>query len=239
MSWSRPLRIGWWVVLSAACVAFLWLRHAALMAGTTGAFDAVVLLVLLGLLLSPLFSEVELWGLAFRRELRQVKTELKNDLADVKLSIVGLTQQTVSQSFYLSPPPDASLPAAKDRIVQATEEVREHVESRSRATPPPAPSDQSSELFMIRYGIDREIRRIATGRELITQAPGFEGRRSTLALTRVLESAEVIPPDLATGIRDVYAICSRAVHAEPVTAAQLDFARTVGPKIVEALWRLV
>jgi len=209
------------------------------MGGTGSTVDVVVLLVLLGLLLSPLFSEVQLWGLAFKQELREAKTELKKDLAELKVSIIGLTQQTVSQSFYLSPPPDASLPDAQNRIVHAAEQIQEHLKSPPGATTPPPPSDQSAALFRIRYSIDREIRRIAAGRELMTQAPGFEGRKSTLALTRILEGADIIPLTLGAGIRDVYAICSRAVHAEPITSAQSDFARTVGPKIVEALWRLV
>lgn len=239
MTWQQRLRIAWWLVLSIAGLAYLWARRTPVLAGATSSFDVVVLLVLLGLLLSPLFSEVKLWGLALKRELKETKAEIRQDLAGLKLNIVGLTQQTVSQNIsFVTPPPDASLPAASERIIHAAEQLQERTQARAAETVPPPLSNQVLELFKLRYDIDREVRRIAVGRDLMREASGFEGRKSIFALTRVLERAEVVPPSIGEGIRDVYSVCSRAVHAEPVTAAQFEFAKSVGPTLVDALSRL-
>lgn len=54
-------------------------------------------------------------------------------------------------------------------------------------------------------------------------------------MTHLMSEAGLIDPDLARGIRDVYLICSRAIHAEPVTESQLGLVRDVGPRLIAAL----
>jgi hypothetical protein len=42
-------------------------------------------------------------------------------------------------------------------------------------------------------------------------------------------------PRLDHAIREVYAVCSPAIHGEPVTQAQIDFVKDVGPELIAAL----
>jgi len=46
---------------------------------------------------------------------------------------------------------------------------------------------------------------------------------------------ELLHPNIANAIREVYSVCSPAIHGEPVTVAQVNFVRDVTPQIIEAL----
>lgn len=234
------LRILWWLLLTGAGVVFLALRRSSLLAGAPSTFDLAVLVITGGLFLSPLFNEVTLWGVTLK-QLEKAKDEIKSELTNLRLQVSTAAQasSSVSQQFLLSaPPPDSALPALEEQI---REVVRKELDStRSIAQIPPAPParpDPVDALFRIRYDLDREIRRIANGRQL-GRAPGFEGRQSTLALTRMLEREGIVPEGFSVGIRDVYSVCSRAIHAEPVTEAQVAFAKSIGPDLVGALRRV-
>ncbi len=68
----------------------------------------------------------------------------------------------------------------------------------------------------------------------------FTGAKITLGREgeRANEAAELVQDRLvaiAHAIREVYAICSPAIHGEPVSDAQVAFAEDVGPELVAAL----
>jgi hypothetical protein len=94
----------------------------------------------------------------------------------------------------------------------------------------PPLDDTTAFLFSIRRATEIELRRIGEGRGIVTARPA-----AGLQLLRRLADAQVIEPALASAIREVYAICSLAVHGERVTSAQVGFVRDVGPKLVAAL----
>lgn len=92
-------------------------------------------------------------------------------------------------------------------------------------------ADDISFLFATRYGIERELRRLARERQL-----EVGGRRvGGMQLSRALVQAGVIDPPLDNAIRDVYSVSSAGVHAEDVTAKQVGFVREVAPQLIGAL----
>jgi hypothetical protein len=233
---------AWWAVLVTALSLYLVGRAYPILNGNATAFDVAALLILAALLLTPLFAEVTLWGMSFKKELEKAQTELKGQIADLKLSVA--TAVEVRKSFqpniyFPVPPPDELLPQLKVEIEGAVRRALEDQPAPSAPDPSTEPpSSEIQELFRVRYAIDKQVRRIARGRDLEHRAPGFEGRRSTMALFSVLSRAELISPNIAAGLRDVYAICSRAIHGEDVTPAQVDFVREVARKLLSTLWKI-
>ena len=46
---------------------------------------------------------------------------------------------------------------------------------------------------------------------------------------------ELIAPQMGNAIREVYSVCSPAIHGEEVSSAQVDFVRNTAPELIPAL----
>ena len=107
-------------------------------------------------------------------------------------------------------------------------------QGRKAETISPAKIDTPEEvkfLFATRFAIERELRRIAANRQIAPAnrpVPAFR-------LTRALVEAGLMEARLEHAIREVYAVCSPAIHGEPVTEAQLNFVRDIGSELIAAL----
>ena len=103
---------------------------------------------------------------------------------------------------------------------------------RTSVQPEVSVSETENYLFGVRHNIERELRRIYTQR-----FPDDNRRRytSVISISRVLTNYEVLNPDLANAIREVYRACSAAIHGEEVTEAQVGFVRDVAPELLSTL----
>lgn len=240
MSWTKGARVVWGAILAGSLITFLHARWPSISAGIVTPLDIAAGLFLAALLATPLFTEVTLWGLSLKQDLRKAHAELKGDIAELRASIANAIEirTTINPNFYVgSTPPDSALPRIQSqiedavRIALAAQSDRGSIDALEAAL-----SDNTLPLFRVRYAIDKQIRRIAEGRQMLNKVAGFEGRRSTMALIAMLDKAGIIPNAIAVGLRDVYAICSKAIHAEEVTPAQVRFVHSVSRELLGALW---
>lgn len=227
-------KITWWLLLSGTVTTYLFARYPELAVGRAVPADVIVFLVWIALLLTPIFHEFEFFGMKFRQEIQKVKEEFKTDIQSIRADIRNAidVHTTFSPQITIpAPPPDAMLPNLETHVKAA---VAEALAVRGVLQSPPIPTDLSvtddiSFLFTVRYGIERELRRLTRERQL-------EVRRVGIAqLSRALVQAGVIEPPFDHAIREVYAISSAGVHAEDVTHAQVEFVRDVGPQLIGAL----
>lgn len=187
------------------------------------------------LLLAPLFSEVELLGVKLKREVEKAKDELKREIVALKTDITSAVdiRTHISPHIYLSPPADSQLPTIEDQVKRAVELTL----AGASATPPGESGpvrqldDDIVSLFRTRRDLEIELRRIAGERQVLASGRPVGG----FQIARSLSQSEILSPGLFGAIRDVYAICSPAVHGEPVTPAQISFVREVGPGLLKAL----
>jgi hypothetical protein len=103
-------------------------------------------------------------------------------------------------------------------------------ESINRVAAVDVPEDVSF-LFETRYAIERELDRLARSREIRVS----DNRTSVLRLNKSLVEAGVIDPTLENAIREVYSVCSAAIHGRHVTPAQVKFVKDVEPGLIAAL----
>ena len=120
---------------------------------------------------------------------------------------------------------------------QVKKAVDEALASRGVSGAPPQAAvgdtrDKTELLFWARHDLEKELRRI-TQERLLT--PGGLRPKPLMQLTRAAVQAGLIEPQLEHAIREVYAVCSPAIHGAPVTEAQLDFVRDVSPGLIAAL----
>lgn len=233
-------KITWWFLLTAVLTAFLYHRYPDLVAGQAAAADIIVFVIWVALLLAPLFAEVTLLGITLKQELDDLKGFVSSQVADIRNEVRNAVdiRATFSPHFTLpAPPPDTQLPDLEARIKSAlAAELSAHnIGPVSVSSPLVAPEDVTF-LFAARYNIERELRRIAGDRQVVSGIESLLRRPPTIfQITRHLSEAELIEPRLAHAIREVYSVCSPAIHGEPVTPAQVSFVREVAPELVATL----
>jgi hypothetical protein len=228
-NWAKWI---WWLFLVGIITAFLFSRYPSLVTGDASTVNVIAFLVWIALLLAPLFSEVSVLGISVKQEIAEVKRQIGEIRNDIKNAVD--VRNTISTQINIPPPvSDAELPQLEDKIIAAVSKALQAQGMPAKTieitnlSPPP----EASLVFSVRYQIEKEIRRIAVGREI-----QVGGRAPTpMTVLRLLTQTEVIERSLEKAVRDLYAVCSRGVHAELVTKAQLDFVRDVGPRVIAAL----
>jgi hypothetical protein len=235
MKFFSGFRTAYWLVLVGMLTWFLHLRLGEAVAGHANAADTIVFAVWVALLLAPLFSEVELLGVKLKREVEKAKDDIKREIVSLKTEISSAidVRTHVSPNIYLSPPPDAQLPAIEAQIQRAVEQA---LATRHAVLPVEAPAVRPVDgdvdfLFRTRRDLEIELRRLARERQLPSTGHQMAGTQ----LARLLSQADVLEQDLLRAVREVYTICSPAVHGEDVTQAQVAFVRKIGPELVAAL----
>lgn len=229
-------KILWWFLLTASLTWVLYKRYPDLVAGHAAAVDVFVFAVWVALMLVPLFHEVSFLGVKFKQEVEELKSFVAAQVGDIRSDVrnaVDIRTTFSPQIMIPAPVSDAQLPELEAKIKAAVSEALAtqglRAESADRSAVE-APADVTF-LFATRYAIEKELRRIASGR-----LRGLDGRPMPIfRLGRALVQAEVMEPRLENAIREVYAVCSPAIHGEPVTQAQTSFVKDVGPELIAAL----
>jgi hypothetical protein len=226
-------KIGWWVVLLIGLTLFLVRRYNDLVAGKSTGTDILVLVVWLALLLFPLFHEISLFGVTFKREVETLKTEVKGELSNMRAEIrnsLEVRNHFSPNLYFQQAPPDAQL-SIIGKSIQAELRGTSKVANATVAAELTAPADAEL-LFRARYNIERELRRIW---QQHLAAPPNRRFLPTLRIAQLLVEWELVPASVERAIRDVWLVASPAIHGEPVTVAKVEFVRDVTPGLVETL----
>lgn len=209
-------KVCWWLALTGVLTAFLYYRYPDLVTGNATPADIVVFVIWVALLLAPLFKEVSLPGITLRQEIEELKGFVATQVSDIRSEVRNMVEvrNTFSPQFTLpAPVADSQLPGLETRIRSAVSDALAAQGVKPLPVKPDVPvSEEVSFLFATRYNIEKELRRIGQAREIFAEArrpvPVFH-------LARSLAEAELIEPRLANAIREVYSVCSPAIHAEP------------------------
>lgn len=230
------VKIGWWFILTGLASWLFYSRMPAISAGKTAPVDIFIFLVLAGLLLAPIFQEVSLFGLKFKQTIDDLKKSITTQLMDFKTDIQSTMNNTSNVNVMLpqAAPPDEQLPGIEQRIRTAVSEalIQQGFSTAYRADPETFQVDDKTDfLFRARHTIETKLRKIAS------RYTDLSNRRTVPVhqLSGVLVSQQLLHPDIASAIREIYSVCSPAIHGEPVTEAQVSFVRKVAPEVVDAL----
>jgi len=230
-------KITWWLLITGVITWLLYNRYPDLVAGKATGADMVAFVIWVALLLAPLFNEVSLLGITLKQEAEELRKFVAAQLTDIRTEVRNAVDVRTTFSPHITipaPATDSQLPELEARIKAAVSGAfASHGLKPPVATPPALRvSDDVSFLFATRYHIEQEIRRIVSSREL---TPASRRPLPIFQLSRMLAEAGLIEPGLEHAIREVYAVCSPAVHGESVSDAQVAFAKDVGPELVAAL----
>lgn len=232
-NWAK---IVWWLALVLAGGVFVYFRRAPIIGGQGTPIDLFVVGVGTALLLAPLFIEMEFLGLKLKQQIEETKKDLESKIVELRTEIKTSAQSNVTVNQQTpTPPPDDKLHGRLEVIQHAIADLQSALLKQGQETENGYGmkiGDDVAYAFATRYSIERELKRILDA----TRLPN--SRRKMNGVTRLitqLTELEILPPEVANGVRDVYAICSPAIHGEPITEAQLDFLKKLGPDLLQTL----
>jgi hypothetical protein len=242
MKFANWFRISWWLLLLCIASAAVYHRLPAILAGTSVTFDSVLLGLLAALAVVPIFTEIDLLGVKMKSEIKELKTEVERQMTLLRTEIKADIRNDVSPTFYLNAPPkDNELPHLQEQIRSAVAEMLAAQAPRDTPVPSKATSPtQDLALFALRRDLEVEVRRIwaAAIREGWLSWPVASSRPDFRPVGQMLDKlveAEMLSSELAKGVREVYAVCSAAIHGQSLSEKQVKFAEETGAIILPAL----
>jgi len=234
MKLNNKFKVIWWVIILALITFFIVKRYSMVSSGSVTSIDIVIFLVWILLLLVPLFEEVSIYGLRFRKEIESLKKEMNEQILNLKNDIqnrIDIRNQFNQRISIDRSPPENELPHIQKRynnILKKT--LKDHdFKPRSVASWDSSVPPDVKFLFSVRYEIDSELRRISRNRY---------GDRSPLTTKEIITSlanSQVIYPVIAGMIQELYTVCSPALHGVDVSENQANFIKEIAPKLIAYL----
>jgi hypothetical protein len=224
-------KIVWWIILLLLTGTILFNRYEAIIAGKSELADVFIFLIFVALMLVPIFSEIEFFGLKLKKEIDELKTDLKVKFGDIKNEIRNSQSQTLNQTIqaygqYGPPPPDSKLPELEgeiERIVKA--KLHEHgvlMEQPHLASRIEVHEDNLL-MFKVRFNLENELRRIWEQRFDERSIDQKYRHQPTLRIIQDLTKYEIIDNNFYGVLREILSICNYAIHGDKVTENQVAF----------------
>lgn len=225
------LRGIWWFILVGAGTYFIVQRYESIANGTAVLFDIIITLVWISLLAIPLFQEVNVYGVKFKKEIDTLKSDLREQMVNLRFDIQNSidVRTQINPQIHVYPPSDSVLSQTKD---DSKEFIRnflppQRIEFKGEKIKAP---EKSIYLFTIRRELELELRRIWRG-----QIADEYTKRPINQMTRSLVSSGLINPRIGYIIQEVSSVCTPAIHGEEVTETQFSFVRDIAPELIASL----
>mgnify|MGYP003626641792 CR=1 FL=1 len=238
MKFNNKFKVGWWIFLILLTGGLFAWRLEAIGNGNSAPVDIFIFLILVALLLAPIFSEIEFFGIKLKRELEELKSQIKLQFGDLRNDIRNSQVQTIHQNItgFGPPPSDDELPELDIKVERLIREKLKDYNLEPDNSPKSkiyVPRDNTT-LFKIRYNLEIELRRIWDNKiENVTQ------RKPPLnQIIRDLTSEYIIDKQFYQILREILSVCNYAIHGEKVSKNQIEFVEKNSDDIIDFLKRL-
>ena len=228
-------KIIWWVILLGITGTILYKRYSAIAEGKSEVTDVFIFLLFVALMLVPIFSEIEFFGIKLKKEIEDLKNDIKIKFGDIKNEIRNTQAQTFNASIqgFGPPPPDSKLPELEEQIERIVKEkLKEHQTNNQKINEVPS---ENLEMYKIRYKIEEQLSRIWEQHYKISL------RHRRLPITRMLQDLSndgVFKNDFYNILRETLSICNYAVHGEFLSVKQISFVTDNYEKLLDYLHQI-
>ncbi len=237
-------KIMWWALITIAVSVMFYFRLEFILKGQTVPVDIFIFLVLVALLFVPIFQEVSFFGLKFKQIIDEFQKQINVQLSTFKADIQTSLNNSINTNVHIlsNPPSDDKLPDIELKIKETLNDILGDNKNNNKEQGEDADIDslltvqnKTQFLFRVRYLIEKNLREI--GQAFDYQS--FNNRPMSITrLTKELIYEQIINSELAMAIREVYSVCSFAIHGNEFSEKQFHFVRDLGPDIVKTLEKI-
>ncbi|TGN18853.1 hypothetical protein [Leptospira idonii] len=238
MKFSNWFKIIWWVILLIILALILSTRINSIINGSSVPADILIFLIFIALMLVPIYSEIEFFGIKFKQELEDLKNHLDLKISDIKNDFRNQQSQSLTTNFnsFGPPPPDISLPQLTEEIERIVRtrltELGTHQEGETNLQI--EVPENNLQLFKIRFNIESELRRIWIQR-FNKESNDNVRYHSLVKIMSELTKYEILDKSFYGILREILSICNYAVHGETVSENQASFVTSNAQEIIEYL----
>jgi len=237
------LKITWWIILIIFFSYLAAQRYDSIIEGSSTTTDIFIFLIWVALITAPLFRAVNVFGIGFKNEFDNFKNEVRGQILNLRSEIqntVTMSAEISPQIQILTPLPDSKLIELKNDFKSILEQTLKEKGIEKEIVRFDIPNDTTF-LFKVRYSIESELRRISKQLQDRTRlwkikfSKEPERPQSIFQITRSLDELGIITHELSNIIREVYRVCTPAIHGEEVSQTALGFVKDIAPGLIASL----
>lgn len=228
-TWFKTL---WWGIVLITISALFSQRYSRVLSENPTPFDIALFIVWVSVLLAPIFTEIEFFGFKTRQEIRSLKTELGHQILNLQSEV----RTSIRTEF--NPQINLSGPISDSRLTQIEAEVKKALEQlpgvgiRQEFLPGEITvDDRVLFLFSVRFSIENELRRIW---DINIEGPDVR-TLNFMSILGDLTALDIISTEMGKAIKDVYTVCSPAIHGRRFSQSQYEFVKEVAPKVISGM----
>ncbi|EGQ8029068.1 hypothetical protein ACWOKN_004323 [Vibrio vulnificus] len=234
---SNNFKIFWWGFIVITLGFYFWQRFPELALGNAVTADMLVFIVWIAVCLVPFFNQFEFLGLKLKAQMEETKKELQGQINTLRNEVSNSNNVDVKPNFWVG---SAGLPASDEKLMEMEQKLDLIVKAtevsfgyNSRSTNSISVDSDVLYLFETRYQIEFGLRKLARVADVKTSRRGLVISR----LVYELVEHELLPAELAEVAREVYAICSPAVHGDTdrINLNQIEFVKRVSPELISVI----
>lgn len=233
------IKITLWLLLIAFFSWLLSQRYNSIINGTSNTTDIIIFLIWIALIAAFIFQEVDFFGVKLKRETDNLRSDFKEQILNLRSEI----QNTINMRTDISSTINLGVPASESQLKSLEETAHPLIKQglKKGGIDKETPIQNELEipndiqyLFAVRYRIEKELNNLAnTTWVWMPDEKGLTPQPTMLANT--LLERNVINPPLHNALREVLAICNRAIHGRTPNARSIEFVRNMAPDIIAAL----
>lgn len=225
------------LILSLSTYYLVW-RFPSIIASGEKQIDTAVIAISAIIVLMPFLSEIELFGVKFKKEMEKMEKETSEKIRLLEQKITLIQTQNITQNFY----PMKSDEELK-RLTHVVQETVVDPTTKEKERTFQMPS-QIYEMLATSYNLNRKlsdlynkvtansVKYLNNLSEVLKYSPTFGGLLNT---TTFLADQKVIDSDMAEAIRETLIICQSARDGEEIVPIQYDFVKDTAPSIIAYL----
>lgn len=222
----------WYLILLFTSSYFIYINRADVLALEFNKFNLINLIFVfwIVLLVLPLFSEMELFGVKLKKEVEKNKAELKDSIYELKSQILELKisnslANSQSISIYNQLPTDKEVEQLLDDVAKTSTD--------DKVQPQNSVDDFISEtsiyLFKVRLTLEKQL-------GILCEKTGYVGNAIALPqmITHIVKNG-LIDEKILDYVLQVSRICNRGIHGEIISAEYIKLVEALLPKILSEL----
>ena len=217
----------YWIGLIVFFSLILGLRYFGFLIELRKEFFYAIFGLWICLILLPLFGEIEFLGIKLKKEIDELKKDVKSEIQSIKYEINTSNKQKVFLG-YGPPPSDNKIPELEKEIndlkenFKLTEKTKPTIQSTELKGRFDV-SDSTLQLFQIRFKLEELITKIWNNYRDENELDNLRIISPTKMLND-LKSLEIINLDILEITRGILSICNSAVHGKMTSKRQREFA---------------
>lgn len=231
--WVKKLILTiWWLSLLIFFSGYLLVNSKRLFENNLIQIDYAFFILWVILLLFPLFSEIDIAGIKFKKEFDALKTEIKEQIFSLRNEIHNTTSIQFNAGLPL--PPSGDKLKERERIYDSILDLSKMGSVELYPQPKLTRIPRNNQyLFEVRYTLEDEFKKLMKERFDYE----FNEKRPTpiIQMVKFLFENELLDIRIRNLISDIISICNRAVHNQIITEEQYLFVKKYFPEVIRYL----